>query len=168
MKKAVLVIGMALMSLTSFAQTKVGTINVDYILSQMPEMAQVNEGVQAYNGELQKELETTIGKYETVVKDYQANSASYSEEDKKSKENEIISLENDIKGFRNKATVMLQMKRNELSKPLYEKINEAMAQVIEAENYTQIFHATGNSIAYASEEFDITLKVMEKLGLQVE
>ena len=168
MKKAVLILGMAFLSLSSFAQTKVGTIDAEYILSQMPEMAQVNEGLKTYNEELQKELETTVNKYETTVKDYQANSGSYSDEEKTSKENEIIALENEIKGFRNKATVMIQMRRNELTEPYYQKINQAMMEVIEAENYTQVFHAAGNNLAYASEKYDITTKVMEKLGISAQ
>ncbi|GAB2778390.1 OmpH family outer membrane protein [Salinimicrobium soli] len=165
MKKAVLVLGLALMSLSTFAQSKIGTIDAEYILSQMPEMAQVDEGLKAYNNDLQKELETTVTKYETLVKDYQANSNGYTEEEKTTKENEIITLENEIKGFRNKATVMMQMKRNELSEPYYQKINAAMEEVIKAENYTHIFHASGNNLAFASDQYDITLKVMEKLGI---
>ena len=148
-------------------QTKVGTIDAEYILSQLPEITQVNEGIKTYNQELQKELETNVTRYETLVKDYQANSETFTEEDKKTKETEIIGLENDIKGFRQKATVMMQMKRNELTKPLYEKINEAMLQVIQAENFTHVLHAGGNNMAFAAEQYDITQKVLDQLGITV-
>lgn len=167
MKKHLLILGFALLSISAFAQSKVGTIDVDYILSQMPEMAQVNEGLKTYNTDLQKELESNVTKYETLVKDYQANSANYSEEEKKTRESEIIGLENEIKGFRQKAGVMVQIKKNELTQPLYEKMNEAMLQVIQEENYTQILHSGGNALAFSSQEFDITLKVLEKLGIEI-
>jgi outer membrane protein len=167
MKKYLLVLSFTFLSLSGFAQSKIGTIDADYILNQMPEMTQVNEGLKTYNADLQKDLESNVAKYETLVKDYQANSATFSEEDKKAKETEIISLENDIKGFRQKAGVMMQIKRNELTQPLYEKINAAMLQVIQAENYTQIFHAGGNNLAYSAEEFDITTKVINILGIEV-
>ena len=167
MKKYLLVLSFTFLSLTAFAQSKIGTIDADYILNQLPEMAQVNEGLKTYNEDLQKELESNVTKYETLVKDYQANSTTFSEEDRKTKESEIMGLENDIKGFRQKASLMMQMKRNELTKALYEKINAAMLQVIQEENYTQIFHAGGNSLAYSAEEFDITMKVLDKLGIVV-
>lgn len=167
MKKLVLVLSLAFISFSSFAQTKVGTIDAEYILTQLPEMAQVTEGMKAYNEDLQKDLEKNVKDYETLVKDYQANNANFTEEEKKNKETEIISLENDIKSFRQKASVMMQMKRNELTQPLYEKINEAMLKVIEEENYTQILHAGGNTLAFSSEEFDITMKVINKLGITV-
>ncbi len=167
MKKYILAFSLSIISLSAVAQSKIGTIDAEYILSQMPEMITVNEGIQAYNQELQKELETDVTKYETLVKDYQANSTTFSEEDKKAKETEIIGLENNIKGFRQKAGVMMQMKRNELTQPLYEKINAAMLEVVNEENFTQIFHAGGTSLAFSAEEFDITRKVLKKLGVEV-
>lgn len=167
MKKYFLALSFAFLTFSAFAQSKVGTIDAEYILNQMPGMAQVNEGLKTYNTELQKELETNVTRYEALVKDYQANNAAFTEEEKKTKESEIISLENDIKGFRQKAGVMMQIKRNELTKPLYEKINEAMLKVIQDENYTQIFHAGGSDLAFSSEEFDITMKVLKNLGIEV-
>ncbi len=167
MKKYLIALSFAFLSLSAFAQSKIGTIDADYILNQMPQMAEVNEGLKTYNTELQKELENNVTKYETLVKDYQANSATLAEEERKAKESEIISLENDIKNFRQKASVMMQLRRNELTKPLYEKINEAMLQVIQEENYTQIFHSGGNDLAFSAQEFDITMKVLDKLGIQV-
>ncbi|NJW53994.1 OmpH family outer membrane protein [Salinimicrobium oceani] len=167
MKKVFLIFGLALLSFSAFAQSKVGTIDADYILSQMPEMATVNEGLKAYNEELQKELQTNVQNYESLVKDYQANSTSLADEEKANKETEIITLENDIKNFRQKATVMMQMKRNELTQPLYKLINEAMLQVIQEEKYTQIFHSGGNDLAFSSQEYDITMKVLKKMGIEV-
>lgn len=168
MKKIITLFSLVLLSYSSFAQTKVGTIDAEYILSQLPEMTQVNEGLKTYNEELQKNLEASIQEYETLAKDYQQHNATFTDEVKKTKEGKLISLENDIKGFRQKASVMMQMKRNELTQPLYEKINKAMLQVIQEGNYTQILHAGGNSLAFAAEEFDITNKVMAKLGMTVQ
>ena len=167
MKKYLLILSFAFLSISAFAQSKIGTIDAEYILNQMPEMAQVNESLKTYNTDLQKDLENNVTQYETLVKDYQANNSTYSEEERKAKETEIIGLENDIKSFRQKASVMMQMKKNELTQPLYEKINEAMMQVIHEENYTQIFHAGGNDLAYSSQDFDITLKVLNKMGIEV-
>ncbi len=165
MKKLIVLVSVALLSFSTFAQTKVGTIDADYILNQLPEMAQVNEGMKAYNTELQQELQSTIGEYESLVKDYQENNTTLAEEERKQKESEIISLENDIKNFRQKASVMMQMRRNELTQPLYEKINVAMLQVIQNENYTHVLHAGGNALAFAAESHDITMKVMKEMGV---
>jgi outer membrane protein len=168
MKKLVLFFSLALLSFSSFAQSKVGTIDAEYIISQMPEMTQVNDGLKLYNTELQTDLESSIAEYEKLVNTYKEENATLTDEDRQTKEGEIISLENDIKGFRQKASVMMQMKRNELTEPLYEKINAAMVEVINEEGYTQILHAGSNALAFSAEDNDITGKVIAKLGITVQ
>lgn len=149
------------------AQTKVGTIDAEFILQQMPEITKVQEGVKEYNAQLQGDLETTIKKYEELVAAYQTNSATFTEEEKKAKEGEIIGLENEIKNFRQKASVLMQMKNNELTQPLYERIDVAMRAVIAEQGYTQILNSSANGLAYSAEQYDITEAVMKKMGITV-
>ena len=148
------------------AQSKIGTIDAEYILSQMPENTEVNNSLETYNTELQEDLNSNIKEYETLVKDYQSTGKDLDEEARKEKETKIIELENDIKGFRQKASVMIQMKRNELTGPLYTKIDDAMKKVISEEGFTQIFHAGASGLAFSRSEDDITLKVMDELGIE--
>ena len=166
MKRISIALLLMFVAFSANAQSKIGTIDAEYILAQMPENMEVGKQMEAYNEELQADLKTNIGEYETLVKDYQETNAGLTEDAKKEKESKIIGLENDIKNFRQKASVMMQMRRNELTGPLYEKIDAAMKEVINAEGYTQIFHAGGNGIAYSRTEDDITLKVMKKMGIE--
>lgn len=168
MKHYIIVLLVLFTGLISQAQTKVGTIDADYILGQMPAIATVEEGLKQYNLELQEELQKTIKRFEDLIEVYQATSTTLSEEDKTVKEEEIFELENDIKNYRQKASVLLQMKRNELTQPLYQKIDEAMKQVITEQKYTQIINAGANALAFADPAFDITDAVMEKLGISVQ
>lgn len=168
MKKIVLLIVFAFSVLNVHSQTKVGIIDADFILAQMPEIKSVDEGLKTYNTELQEELKTTVKKYEDLVKEYQATNTTLAEEQKIAKENEILTLENDIQNYRQKATVLMQLRRNELTKPLYEKIDAAMKQVITEQKYTQIINANANSLAYSDPKFDITDAVLAKLGITVQ
>lgn len=166
MKRISLGILLLFIAFSANAQSKIGTIDAEYILSQMPENTEVNKGLEEYNKQLQGDLETSIKEYETLVKDYQATGEDLEEEARKEKENKIIELENEIKGFRQKAGVMMQVKRNELTGPLYEKIDAAMKEVIAEGGYTQIYHAGASGLAFSRAEDDITLKVMEKMGVE--
>ena len=166
MKRLSLAILMMFIAFSSNAQSKIGTIDAEYILSQLPETAEVNKNLASYNEELQGELKSTIQEYEGLVKDYQETVADLDDETKKEKEEKIIQLENDIKGFRQKASVMMQMKQSELNGPLYDKIDAAMKEVIAEEGFTQIFHAGASGLAFSRAEDDITLKVMDKLGIE--
>ncbi len=147
------------------AQSKVGTIDAEYILAQMPESTSINKQLEDYNKELQGELQNNINQYQTLVKEYQASTDSLTDASRKEKESKIMELENDIKNFRQKASVMIQMKRNELTGPLYEKIDVALKKVIADEGYTQIFHASASDLAYSRPEDDITDKVMKIMGV---
>lgn len=167
MKKYILLLTVLFTCSITQAQTKVGTIDADFILGQMPEISTVEEGLKTYNTELQGDLQNTIKRYEDLVADYQATNATITEEQKTTKENEIIGLENEIKGFRQKAGVLLQMKRNELTKPLYEKIDAAMKEVIAEKKFTQIINSSANALAYADPAYDITDAVLAKLGISV-
>lgn len=167
MKNLILVLAVLFFGLNAQAQTKVGTIDAEFILQQMPEMAQVQEGVTAYNTELQDTLQADIKKYEGLVAEYQKNNTTYTEEEKATKETEIIGLENQIKNFRQKASVLLQLRNNELAKPLYLKIDEAMKAVIKEGGYTHIWNGTATGLAYADAKYDITDAVMAKMGITV-
>lgn len=166
MKKYILIL-LVLTGVTTQAQTKVGTIDVEFILSQLPEITTVDEGMKEYNTSLQEELQKTVTKYEDLIADYQATSTTLSEEERKAKETEIIGLENDIKNFRQKASVLMNIKRNELTNPLYDKIDAAMKEVIDEQKYTQVINTSSNALAFASPEYDITDAVLLKFGITV-
>jgi outer membrane protein len=133
----------------------------------MPEMEEVNKGLQAYDQQLQQDFQTNVKQYDTLVKSYQANAESLADEARQESESKIMELESQIKQFRQRAQVMMQMRRNELTDPLYEKIDAAMRAVIQEEGFTQIIHAGGNSLAFSAEEYDITEKVMRKMGIEI-
>lgn len=167
MKNIILALVILISGTSLKAQTKVGTIDADFILKQMPEMVQVEEGMKTYNTELQDNLQSTVKQYEELIAAYQTTVDTINEEEKQSKENEIITLENEIKNFRQKASVLMQMRNNELTQPLYLKIDEAMKAIIAEQNYTQILNTSANGLAYADEKYDITDAVIKKLGITV-
>ena len=167
MIRSSLLIAFLTFSIFASAQTKVGTIDTDYILSQMPEMEAVNKGLETYDKELQKDFQANVKQYDTLVKTYQANAESLAADARQESESKIIELENQIKQFRQRAQLMMQMRRNELTNPLYKKIDAAMRAVIDEEGFTQILHAGGNSLAFSAEKYDITEKVMTKIGIEI-
>ncbi len=167
MKNILLALAIFITSISLQAQSKVGTIDAEYILAQMPEIATVEEGLKTYNTKLQEDVQASIKNYEELVASYQTNNSTFTPEEKSAKESEIISIENDIKNFRQKATVLMQVRRNELTQPLYLKIDEAMKVIIAQEKYTQIFNTSGNALAYSDAKYDITDAVMKTLGIEL-
>lgn len=168
MNKYIFILIAVLSATLSQAQSKIGTIDAEYILGQLPEISTVEEGLKTYDTELKEDMQNTIKNYEALVAHYREKSADFTEEEKATKENEIISLENEIKNFRQKASVLIQMRRNELTQPLYEKIDVAMKEVISEQKYTQVINASANALAFSDPAYDITDAVLTKLGISTQ
>ncbi|QHI35531.1 hypothetical protein IMCC3317_08770 [Kordia antarctica] len=155
-------------SFAASAQTKVGTVNINIIVSKLPEIAQVKAGIQAYEKQLQSDLKIKLDAYGKEVEEANKAFATMTEEAKKKKQQEIFELESDIQKFRQNAAQLAQLKQEELMRPLYKKVGNAVATIAKEEKFTQVFTLDGNELAYVDPLFDITLKTAKKLGLKVD
>jgi len=169
MKKMILIAFVALFSATTFAQTtKVGTVNVDYILSQMPELTTAQEALKVYNQDLEKQLADKLTNYDKVYTAAEAGFTAMTDAEKKAKQDELSTLENDIAKFRNNGTQLVQLKQDELLQPLYQKIGENVTLIAKELAYTQVLTiGNNNNLAFADPAFDITLQVLAKMGITV-
>ncbi len=150
-----------------FAQ-KLGTIDSQLILSKMPELKDVQKGVQDYNLELEKQVGPNITAYQALLKEYQSKEASYTEALKKQMQDSILRTEASLQRVRQNGAKLIQLKNDELMRPLYQKMGNAIKQVVQEQGYTQILTLEGNSFAYVDPQYDITQLVMNKLGIKVE
>ncbi len=166
MKKLMLGAIVLLMTATSFAQGKVGTVDVDFVISKMPELTGANEAVKAYNLDLEGQLKAKLADYDTKIKAYKEGVKTFTEEEAKLRQEEILTAENDISKFRQNGAQLLQLKQNEVTQPLYKKIGEVVAQVAKEQGYTQVLTiGNNNNLAYADPTYDITLAVIKKMGI---
>ena len=166
MKKISILIIAIVASLQIQAQSKVGTIDVEYILSQMPQLEQVNKDVKAYSDDLENQLQVKVTKYKALIEVYQQNEAAFTEDIKKTKQDEIIALEQDIQKFQKNGASLVQIRQNELINPLYQLIGDALKDVASEGKFSQIL-TLSNTIAYLDPNFDITLRTMAKLGIPI-
>ena len=67
MKKITLLLIIALFSFQMNAQSKVGTIDVDYILSKMPELEKITADIQTYGTSLDTEIQAQLTNYQGLV-----------------------------------------------------------------------------------------------------
>ncbi|WP_109851956.1 OmpH family outer membrane protein [Aquimarina sp. AU58] len=167
MKKIILSILVLIVSFQLNAQSKTGTIDSEYILSQMPELTKVQEDLKAYNAKMEADLKVKVDEYQAKVKEYQDKVASFTEPIKKTKQEEIITLENDIAKFRQNGSKLIQIEQNRLLQPLYQKIGKALEEVAKTEKYTQVFTITTSGLAYVDPKYDVTKTVMTKLGITI-
>jgi len=165
-KLSILSIIAIIFSIQLNAQSKVGTVDVEYIISNMPELKQVRTDVTSYNDGLESQSKLKINTFQTLVDSYQQNESTYTEAIKKEKQSEIIALENDIKQFQQNSNKLIQLKQDELIQPLYQIIGDALNAVSKEEKFTQVF-TINNNIVYLDPKMDLTIKVMKKMGLPI-
>lgn len=163
MKKIILAV-LVLVFSQGFSQSKVGTINTDVILSQMPELEGVESEMKKFGADLDKKLRDKYAQYQKLVAELTENEDELNDVIKKFKQNELADLEEDIQGMQQGSQQKMRAKQEELLRPLYTKIGNALEVIVEDEDFTQIFNE-GSNLIYISPEFDVTEKVMKLLGL---
>jgi outer membrane protein len=163
-----LVFGLATMPLK--AQVKIGFINADYILSQMPEAKQVEEDLK----NTQKQYETL---YQSKVKDFQDKLAVFeklpattSDVIKQDKEKELQNLQTSIQEFQQNSQTSLQKKQAQLLQPLLKKIEETMHSVADANAFTYVFNydagmGTAPILLHYPADANISDLVLKKMGI---
>lgn len=152
--------------LSTFAQGKVGAVDIDYILSKMPEMTTVKTQLETYGKQLDVDLNKKIDEYKKLAEAYKAGEATFTPEVKKTKQTELLTLDADIQKFQQNGAKLMEIKQQEYLQPLYKKIGEALDKVAKAQNYTQVMQATPDMV-YLDPSYDLTLPILSELGITV-
>lgn len=166
MRVKLIISGAFLISALSFAQGKVGTVNMDLIVGKMPQSKTVIERVNKYAVRLDSSFQVKTNAFSTKIDAYKKEQETLSEAQKKEKQQEIIALEKEINKFRNNSSKLLELRRNEFMRPIYKKLNSIITAIAKEDGYSQILTTDRNEFAYFDEKFDITKKVLLKLGIQ--
>ncbi|RKF03827.1 periplasmic chaperone for outer membrane proteins Skp [Tenacibaculum lutimaris] len=148
------------------AQTKVGTVDSELIISKMPQMKGVLQRVENYGKQLDSSFQIKATEYKSKIDSFKAEEKIMTDDDKKTRVQEIQVLEQEMAKFRQNGTAMMQIQREQSLRPLYKKVSEVIAEVAKENGYTQILTTTGNEFGYLDERFDITKLVLDKLGIK--
>jgi outer membrane protein len=156
-----------LVSISSFAQSKVGTIDIDFIITKMPEITTVQKQLDDYKKELDVDFNKNMDAYNVLIKAYTDNEATFTIAVKKQKQDEIITAENDLGKFQQNGTKLISIRRDALLQPLYQKIGDALGKVAKENTYTQVLQID-EYLVYLDNEFDLTIQVLKELGVEIE
>lgn len=153
--------------LTTFAQGKVGAVDIDYIISKMPEMTGIQNEMEMYGKQMDIDLNKKVDEYKKIAEEYKTGESKFTPEQKKEKQNAILTIEADIQKFQQNGAKLMEIKQSEALKPLYKKIGEALEKVAKAQNYTQVSQTT-QDIVYLDPNYDLTVPILLELGIKVE
>lgn len=152
-------------SVQSQAQTpKIGHINFDELVAQMPGQDSINKALENFVGGLESQVQAMQTELEAKYGDYQASQATMSEIIRQTKEKEIMDLQQRMEAFNQQAQYEIQNKQYELSQPLLNKAQKAIQDVAKENGFTYIINGNVQILLYANGT-DIMPLVKAKLGL---
>ena len=169
--KILLFAALILTAATGFSQgsaAKFGYVDTDYIMSQIPEYKAAQNELDKTSVQWQKEIDTKYAEVDKLYKAYQADAILLTDEMKKKRENEIINKEKEVKDLQKQRFGVdgeLFKKRQELVKPIQDKVYNAIKSVAERNGLGFILDKSGQvSMLYANTKYDKSDDVLVFLG----
>ena len=161
---------LSLFASVSNAQLKIGYIDSDAIMDNLPDVQDARQKLDALIQEWQNELKKMETELKAKKEDYEKRKLTMTEQTSAEALAEITKLEKEIDDYRDKkfgANGELFQKQNELMKPIQNKIFTVIQQVALEEELDFVFDRSGDILfLYAKEEYDLTTQVLEKLKLE--
>lgn len=145
---------------------KLGHVNSQEILSLMPERADIEKALNAFQSDVEGEIVKMRTEYNNKLKDFVEKQDSLTETIKSARQAELVGLDERINTFSENAQKEYSKKAQSLTAPMIEKVKKAIDDVAVEGGYTYIFDLVSQSIVYESPRAnDITPLVKKKLGL---
>ena len=167
MKKLILIACLGLFFFTTHAQ-KFAYVDSDYILERVPEYQSAQEQLDKLTLSWQEDIEQLYQEIDQLYKKYQADQILLTQDMKVKRENEIINKEKGAKELQRKRFGPegdLFTKRQELVKPIQDKIYNAIQDLATEKRYGVIFDKSGElSMLFADPDLDKSDDILRMLG----
>lgn len=168
MKKIILIAAIICTFSFGTSAQKYAFVNTDYILDNIPEYADAQAQLDELSIQWQKEIEVKFSEIDKMYKNYQNEAVLLPEDMKKKREDDIIKKEKEAKDLQKKrfgSEGDLFKKRQELVKPIQEKIYNAIEEISTSENYAVVFDKASNAtLIFTNAKYNISEQVLDKLG----
>ena len=160
---AAFVLGAQVVSAQKFAR-----INMQEIISLMPEFKEMQTNLEKFGKDLQDQLEQIQVEFNTKAQEFQKNQATMAESVKQLKQNELEQIQSRYQEFQRVAQEDFQKKQGELLTPIQKKAQEAVEKVAKASGYLAVFDVSVPILAYydTTQMTDLSTAVKTALGIK--
>jgi outer membrane protein len=158
-----------LFGLNFVSAQKFGYFDSDFVLSKMPEYGKAQGEIDQLSGAWQKEIEDMQLKVDELYRTYQAEQVLLTEEMKQERLDEVRKKETELKDYQKKVFGfggLFFLKKQELIKPLQDKVFDAVEKVAKANRLAIVFDKAAELVmVYTDPRHDYTDFILEELGL---
>lgn len=148
---------------------KFAYVDTDYILNQLPGYKAAQKELDDLSAKWQQEIDKMYAEVDRMYKDYNAEKVILTSEQRKEREQEIIAKEKSVKEYQNAKFGYegeLFKKRQELIKPIQDRVFEAIQIIAKRQNFDFIFDKSGEMVMlFTNSRYDLSAEVLEELGV---
>lgn len=167
MKQILLLLAISFLTFSIQAQ-KFAYVDTDYILNKIPDFKQAQDKLDGLSADWQKEIENKYADVEQMYRAYQQEQILLTDDMKEKREDAIIKKETDAKNLQKKyfgTEGNLYLKRQELIKPIQDKIYDAIQKLAADNKYAIVFDSSSDLIMlYKNNNYDKSDKVLDLMG----
>lgn len=150
---------------------KVAFIASDVIREHFTESKQANQRINTIVDEWKRELETIEKNIDILETEIKKNRLIWTDDEKQEKEKELDNLKTEKLTYartRYESNGEYDKIVKDILKPVEEKIFAAVQEVANEEGYDIIFDKSVQPLPYTNFKYDLTVKVLRKLGVDVD
>lgn len=154
---------------STWAQQKIGYVDTEYVLNEMPEYATVQQKLEDLEQKWRKEIQQKREEVAKLKRQFEARELLYTEQERKRKQKEIEQAESEVEQLRQQyfgPDGQLYSRQKQLMRPLQERILEATEDVATEDGYDYVVDQKGDVLfLYARDEHDLSDRVLRELGI---
>lgn len=166
--KSVLLIAITVLTAVTAQAQKYAFVDTQYILENISEYKASQQQLDQISINWQKEIEAKYAVIDKLYKDYQAEQILLTEEMKRKREAEITAKEKEVKEFQKQKFGYegeLFKKKQELVKPIQDKIFNAVKKLATDQSYAVIFDKSSDLIMlYTNPKYDKSDDILSMMG----
>ena len=152
------------------AEMKLGFIDPEVILSNYREFQEADRKYREFEREMEREVTKMRNELQTLQQNYERQSLLLSEKRKQEEQQVIMKKQEELQRYVSEAadpqSGRLIQKNQELSAPVYRKVNMVIQRLAKDEGYDFVLNSP--ALAFAKEEHDLTERVMEELEKELQ
>ena len=162
--KLITVAFLTLAPLTVFAQSNVAHINVQQLISEMPEVVAAQNELAKLEKDYTTQIDNAFKEFQTKAQSYSADAANQTDVTNQARQKELESMQTNLQEFRDSSAQELQKKQMDLMTPLLEKARNAITKVGKEQGFNYVIDSSPNGGLILAEGKDLIEDVKRELG----
>lgn len=170
MLKKIILITLVFLTMSELSAQRVGFISSDMIRSKFPEAQMAEQRIQSMVEDWKRELEIMQENIDNLEFEIKKNRLIWTDKELNEKEKELQTRRQERESFAKRRfgpDGEYDKLVEQIMKPIEEKIYAAVHQVAVDEGFDLLLDQSIQPIPYANYKYDMTLKVLKKLGVDV-